>query len=81
MMGKKMLVTQKGCGGCADVKAALKEEISRGDIEEVDAESAKGETIAEELNLDMVPECVEEVNGKYKKCNLDKLLKGKPGFE
>lgn len=80
-MAKKMLITQKGCGGCAEVKDALKDEIASGQIEEVDAESERGEKIANELNLDMVPECVEEVNGKYKKCSLDKLLKGKPGFE
>lgn len=76
-MPKTLLVTQKSCGGCAAVKRALSSELASGEIEEVPIESEKGEKIADELGLDMVPECVIEEGGTYAKCDLDELLRKK----
>jgi hypothetical protein len=73
-MSKKLLVTQKGCPGCAQVKEMLSEPLHNGELQEVPIESSRGRVIAEELDLDEVPECVEEENGKFTKCNLDALI-------
>ena len=77
-MAEKILVTQKGCGGCEGVKKALSEAISKGEIREVAITSDEGNRIADELDLDWVPECVEKsADGKYTKCSLDNLIKEK----
>ena len=73
-MPKTILITQEKCGGCKAVKRALADELTSGSIREVPIESEEGEKIADELELDMVPECVIEDNGKYSKCNLEDLL-------
>jgi hypothetical protein len=73
-MTKTLLITQKACGGCAAVKKALKDELSSGEIEEVPIETERGEKIADELGLDMVPECVYDDDGRYSKCDLERLL-------
>lgn len=76
-MAKTLLITQKACGGCSAVKKALKEELDRGEIEEVPIETERGEKIADELGLDMVPECVIDEGGHYSKCDLEGLLSKK----
>lgn len=73
-MPKTILVTQRGCPGCSQVKDMLSEGIKKGEIQEIPIESARGRVIAEELDLDEVPECVEEENGKFTRCSLDKLI-------
>lgn len=77
-MPRKLLVTQDGCGGCKAVKRMLADSLASGEIEEVSVYSEKGKKIADELDLEEVPECVEEFeDGTFIKCDLEQLVKEK----
>lgn len=77
-MSKTLLLTMKHCGGCAAVKQELADAIASGEVEEVAHNSEKGMQIAEELNLDEVPECIQENDdGSYSLCSLPDLLERK----
>lgn len=77
-MSKTLLLTMKNCGGCAAVKKELAEAIAMGEVEEVQHTSEKGRRIVEELDLDEVPECIEESeDGTFLRCSLEDLLERK----
>lgn len=73
-MKEKILLTMESCGGCHHVKKELKPLLDDGTIREVSVRTEEGRTIAKELNLRDVPNCVEIDNGKYTVCDLEDLL-------
>lgn len=78
MTKEKLLLTMKGCGGCAQVKEMLKDDLKSGKIRELTAESAEGKKVADMLKLEEVPECIEKgEDGSYKVCSLEAMLKNR----
>lgn len=74
-MGQKSIITSPGCGGCHAVKEMLKPLLDDGTITEKPVTTDEGKTIAKELNLKTVPECVEQgPDGKWSVCDLEDLL-------
>lgn len=53
-----VLFTQNGCGGCKEERARHKEEIARGEIEEINISSPEGRLIALKNQVDYVPALV-----------------------
>jgi len=74
-MSEKALLTSEGCGGCHHVKKELKSLLDDGTIREIKTSTEEGKTIAKELGLRQVPECLEkDPSGKWSVCDLEDLL-------
>jgi glutaredoxin len=74
-MPKKSILVHPSCGFCKATEKILAEKIASGEIGVIDAATKEGYTIAKNLGIKGVPDCVEEQDdGTYKVCNLEDLL-------
>jgi len=71
---KPILFVTDTCPVCNDTKAMLAPEIELGKIELVEASTPKAKDIVRQVPIKEVPECIVMVNGKYQRCDIEKLM-------
>ena len=69
-IGKFIIIGHKLCSGCQLLKEAFKEEIEKGEIIYVDAESKKGKMYDELFDIKEYPFIVYRDKDVYKKCEV-----------
>lgn len=62
----KFLLTSNGCPHCKKAKEKFKEQLKKGEIEELPVNEGKGFELAEKLNVRVIPTLVECEEDKCK---------------
>jgi len=68
--GRLLLLTDKGCLGCATVKEMLREQLESGAAVEIDVESEEGKELCERFGIEEVPAVILDTGEELRKCEI-----------